>query len=87
MLKTLAEHAALPPTLILTTFDDADVVLDGIRAGARREHDEYDDRPRERRKVSEVQGTFVGDSASFFSRQSPQEKARGQTHPLAPAAG
>jgi DNA-binding NarL/FixJ family response regulator len=27
--------ARLPPTLILTTFDDADVVLDGIRAGAR----------------------------------------------------
>ena len=27
--------AKLPPTLILTTFDDSDVVLDGIRAGAR----------------------------------------------------
>jgi DNA-binding NarL/FixJ family response regulator len=27
--------AGLPPTLILTTFDDADVVLDGIRVGAR----------------------------------------------------
>jgi DNA-binding NarL/FixJ family response regulator len=27
--------AALPPTLILTTFDDTDVVLDAIRAGAR----------------------------------------------------
>jgi DNA-binding NarL/FixJ family response regulator len=27
--------AQLPPTLILTTFDDSDVVLDGIRAGAR----------------------------------------------------
>jgi len=26
---------ALPPTLILTTFEDAQVVLDGIRAGAR----------------------------------------------------
>ena len=27
--------SALPPTLVLTTFDDADVVLDAIRAGAR----------------------------------------------------
>lgn len=27
--------ASLPPTLILTTFDDTDVVLDAIRAGAR----------------------------------------------------
>ena len=26
---------ALPPTLVLTTFDDADVVLDAIRSGAR----------------------------------------------------
>ena len=26
---------SLPPTLILTTFDDSDVVLEGIRAGAR----------------------------------------------------
>src|SRR5207302_8669531 len=26
---------ALPPTLILTTFDDAEVVLDAIRSGAR----------------------------------------------------
>jgi DNA-binding NarL/FixJ family response regulator len=33
VLRELAER--LPPTLILTTFDDADVVLDGIRAGAR----------------------------------------------------
>jgi len=35
VLRTLAAAARLPPTLILTTFDDADVVLDGIRAGAR----------------------------------------------------
>jgi DNA-binding NarL/FixJ family response regulator len=35
VLQTLAEREALPPTLILTTFDDSDVVLDGIRAGAR----------------------------------------------------
>ena len=35
VLHTLSQRGALPPTLILTTFDDADVVLDGIRAGAR----------------------------------------------------
>jgi len=35
VLRTLAAAGALPPTLILTTFDDSDVVLDGIRAGAR----------------------------------------------------
>ena len=35
VLRTLAADNALPPTLILTTFDDSDVVLDGIRAGAR----------------------------------------------------
>jgi DNA-binding NarL/FixJ family response regulator len=35
VLRTLSEREALPPTLILTTFDDSDVVLDGIRAGAR----------------------------------------------------
>ena len=35
VLRALAARAALPPTLILTTFDDSDVVLDGIRAGAR----------------------------------------------------
>lgn len=35
VLRALAECKALPPTLILTTFDDSDVVLDGIRAGAR----------------------------------------------------
>jgi DNA-binding NarL/FixJ family response regulator len=34
-LRALSMRHALPPTLILTTFDDADVVLDGIRAGAR----------------------------------------------------
>lgn len=35
VLRTLAARGVLPPTLILTTFDDSDVVLDGIRAGAR----------------------------------------------------
>jgi DNA-binding NarL/FixJ family response regulator len=35
VLRELAAAGALPPTLILTTFDDGDVVLDGIRAGAR----------------------------------------------------
>ena len=35
VLRFLSERDALPPTLILTTFDDSDVVLDGIRAGAR----------------------------------------------------
>jgi len=35
VLRVLSEREALPPTLILTTFDDSDVVLDGIRAGAR----------------------------------------------------
>jgi DNA-binding NarL/FixJ family response regulator len=35
VLRNLSERNALPPTLILTTFDDSDVVLDGIRAGAR----------------------------------------------------
>ena len=35
VLRALAAAAKLPPTLILTTFDDSDVVLDGIRAGAR----------------------------------------------------
>lgn len=35
VLRALAARNALPPTLILTTFDDSDVVLDGIRAGAR----------------------------------------------------
>ena len=35
VLRTLSARDALPPTLILTTFNDSDVVLDGIRAGAR----------------------------------------------------
>jgi DNA-binding NarL/FixJ family response regulator len=35
VLRELSAREALPPTLILTTFDDADVVLDAIRAGAR----------------------------------------------------
>lgn len=35
VLRALSADDALPPTLILTTFDDSDVVLDGIRAGAR----------------------------------------------------
>jgi DNA-binding NarL/FixJ family response regulator len=35
VLRELAAASSLPPTLILTTFDDSDVVLDGIRAGAR----------------------------------------------------
>jgi DNA-binding NarL/FixJ family response regulator len=35
VLRSLGSRSALPPTLILTTFDDSDVVLDGIRAGAR----------------------------------------------------
>ena len=35
VLRELAAAHALPPTLILTTFEDADVVIDGIRAGAR----------------------------------------------------
>ncbi len=34
VLRELAEKNALPPTLILTTFDDAGIVLDGVRAGA-----------------------------------------------------
>jgi DNA-binding NarL/FixJ family response regulator len=35
VLRELTAAGRLPPTLILTTFDDSDVVLDGIRAGAR----------------------------------------------------
>jgi DNA-binding NarL/FixJ family response regulator len=35
VLRELSAKEALPPALILTTFDDSDVVLDGIRAGAR----------------------------------------------------
>ena len=35
VLKTLKKTNLLPPTLILTTFDDDSLVLEGIRAGAR----------------------------------------------------
>ena len=35
VLHDLAAINTLPPTLILTTFDDSAVVLDGIRSGAR----------------------------------------------------
>src|SRR6202158_3036674 len=35
VLRELSAAGKLPPTLILTTFDDSDAVLDGIRAGAR----------------------------------------------------
>ncbi|HEV3239382.1 MAG TPA: response regulator transcription factor [Casimicrobiaceae bacterium] len=35
VLRDLSAAGSLPPTLILTTFDDSAVVLDGIRAGAR----------------------------------------------------
>ena len=35
VLRDLAAINTLPPTLILTTFDDSAVVLDGIRSGAR----------------------------------------------------
>jgi DNA-binding NarL/FixJ family response regulator len=35
VLRELAAAGTLPPTIILTTFDDSDAVLDGIRAGAR----------------------------------------------------
>jgi len=35
VLRELSARHALPPTLVLTTFDDAEVVLEGIRAGAR----------------------------------------------------
>ncbi|MBI3846959.1 MAG: response regulator transcription factor [Planctomycetes bacterium] len=35
VLRTLKGTNNLPPTLILTTFDDTELVLDGIRAGAR----------------------------------------------------
>lgn len=34
-LRELSAKNALPPTLILTTFDDSDIVLEAIRAGAR----------------------------------------------------
>ena len=35
VLRELSATNALPPTLILTTFEDSAVVLEGIRAGAR----------------------------------------------------
>lgn len=35
MLQTLAKNDAVPPTIILTTFDDDELVLAGIKAGAR----------------------------------------------------
>lgn len=35
VLKTLTEREQLPPTLILTTFDDDETVLGGLQAGAR----------------------------------------------------
>ena len=35
VLRQLAAKNALPPTLVLTTFDDSAAVLDAIRAGAR----------------------------------------------------
>jgi DNA-binding NarL/FixJ family response regulator len=35
VLKELHRADALPPTIILTTFDEDDLVLDGIRTGAR----------------------------------------------------
>jgi DNA-binding NarL/FixJ family response regulator len=35
VLQALAAHSALPPTVILTTFDDDQLVLAGLKAGAR----------------------------------------------------
>jgi DNA-binding NarL/FixJ family response regulator len=35
VLQNLAERNAVPPTIILTTFDDDELVLAGIKAGAR----------------------------------------------------
>lgn len=35
VLQALSAKGALPPTIILTTFDDEELVLAGIRAGAR----------------------------------------------------
>lgn len=35
VLNALAARNALPPTIILTTFDDDQIVLDGLKAGAR----------------------------------------------------
>ena len=35
VLRELSQNNVLPPTIILTTFDDDEVVLEGIRLGAR----------------------------------------------------
>src|SRR5260221_3878710 len=35
VLNALAQRSALPPTIILTTFDDDQLVLAGLKAGAR----------------------------------------------------
>lgn len=35
VLRALQERNALPPTLILTTFDDDELVFEGVRAGAK----------------------------------------------------
>lgn len=35
VLRTLSADAALPATIILTTFDDDDLLLDGVQAGAK----------------------------------------------------
>ncbi|MBZ0114437.1 MAG: response regulator transcription factor [Thermoanaerobaculia bacterium] len=35
VLRELGKRNCLPPTIILTTFDDENLVVDGIRAGAR----------------------------------------------------
>ncbi len=35
VLRALGERGTLPPTLILTTFDDDELVFEGIRAGAK----------------------------------------------------
>lgn len=35
VLRTLQSRAALPPTILLTTFDDDEALFDGLKAGAR----------------------------------------------------
>jgi DNA-binding NarL/FixJ family response regulator len=35
VVRRLAAEGTLPPTIILTTFDDDEIVLEGVRAGAR----------------------------------------------------